>query len=151
MTHVSANNMNVSAGRSTYTVWIVIFGVPFVIIFISLLVNGFTSSFLTLLFCLVVMLFFVVFWISRFNLKIDDECIYYSSLFSGTTCIRFTDITSVRHRVGIYKYTDRFLPPVRLEIRGRNGDVIIINLKVFNREDIDSIIKWLAIRKFDKV
>lgn len=143
--------MNISAGRTTYIIWIIIFGIPFFIIFMPLLVNGFSSSVLPLMLCWGVSLLFIIFWISRFNIKIDNECIYYRSLFSGETCIRFTDIISVKHKVGMYKYTDRFLPPIRLEIRGRRGKLIAINLKVFNREDIDSIIKWLAIRGFDKV
>ena len=51
----------------------------------------------------------------------------------------------------MYKYTDRFLPPVRLEIKGKRGAIIVINLKVFNREDVESIIKWFVNRGFSKI
>ena len=143
--------MNISAGRSTYIIWFSILSIPILIVFVAMLVRGFVLSVVPVFCCWGIMLFFVFFWISKFNLKIDGKYICYSSLFSGTDCIHFADIVSVKHRVGIYKYTDRFLPPVRLEIKGKRGGVIVINLKVFNGEDVESIINWFVNRGFSKI
>lgn len=143
--------MNISAGRSTYIIWFSILSIPILIIFVAMLVRGFVFSVVPVFCCWGMMLFFVSFWISRFNLKVDSKYICYRSLFSGTNCIHFADIVSVKHRIGIYKYTDRFLPPVRLEIKGKRGAVIVINLKVFNREDVESIIKWFVNRGFSMI
>lgn len=151
MIRVSAINMNISAGRSTYIIWFSILSIPILIVFIAMLVRGFVFSVVPVLCCWGIMLFFTFFWISRFNLKIDSKSICYRDLFSGAKCIDFADIVSVKHRIGIYKYTDRFLPPVRLEIKGKRGAIIVINLKVFNREDVESIIKWFVNRGFSKI
>lgn len=143
--------MNISAGRSTYIIWFSILSIPILIILVAMLARGFVFSFIPVFCCWGVMLFFVFFWISRFNLKIDSKCICYRNFFSGANCIHFADVVSVKHRIGICKYTDRFLPPVRLEIVGKRGAIIVINLKVFNREDVESIIKWFIKRGFSKI
>lgn len=143
--------MNISVGRSAYIIWFSILSTPILIVFVAMLVRGFVFSVVPVFCCWGIMLFFVFFWLSRFNLKLDSKHICYRSLFSGANCIHFADVVSVKHRIGIYKYTDRFLPPARLEIKGRRGQVIVINLKVFNREDVESIIKWFVNRGFNKI
>lgn len=142
--------MNISPGRSTYIVWFSILSIPIFIIFVAILVRGFIASVVPVFYCWGMMLFFAFFWISRFNLRLENNYIYYRSLFSGANYIHLADVVSVKHRVGIYKYTDRFLPPVRLEIKGKRGLVIVINLKVFNRKDVESVIEWFVNRGFSK-
>ncbi|EPE1342919.1 hypothetical protein ACSGTJ_004440, partial [Salmonella enterica] len=113
--------MNISAGRSTYIIWFSILSDPVLIIFSALLVRGFVFSVVPVFCCWGGMLSFVFFWISRFNLRADGEYICYRSLFSGEICIHFADIIIVKHRSGMYRYTDRFLPPLRLEIKGKRN------------------------------
>lgn len=143
--------MDISAGRSTYIIWFSMLSIPILIVFIAILVRGFVFSVVPVLCCWGIMLFFAFFWISRFNLKIDSKSICYRKLFSGTKCIEVADIVSVKHRIGTCKYTDRFLPPVRLEIKGKRGAIIVINLKIFNRKDVESIIKWFVNRGFSNI
>lgn len=143
--------MNIYAGRSTYIIWFSILSVPVLIIFSALLVRGFVFSVVPVICCWGRMLSFVFFWISRFNLREDGEYICYRSLFSGEICIHLADIISVKHRSGMYKYTDRFLPPLRLEIKGKRKQVIIVNLKIFSKKDVYSIIEWFSIRGFNNI
>ncbi|EDT2961879.1 hypothetical protein EK72_002654 [Salmonella enterica subsp. enterica] len=143
--------MNISAGRSTYIIWFSILSDPVLIILSALLVRGFVFSVVPVFCCWGGMLSFVFFWISRFNLRADGEYICYGSLFSGEICIHFADIIIVKHRSGMYRYTDRFLPPLRLEIKGKRNQVIMVNLKVFSKEDVYSLIEWFSIRGFNNI
>ena len=128
--------MNISAGRSAYIVWMLILGIPFLIILIALLFRGFVSGVVPVFFCWSLITLFAFLWLSRFSVKIDNEYICYRSLLSGNNCVRISDITSIKYKTGIEKYTDRFLPTIRLEIEEKKGKFIIINLKVFGQRDV---------------
>lgn len=144
--HLTDNNMNISAGKSTYVVFSSLVGVPF-FIFITVLVTKWPAP--GVIYVLLLLLFLEsagCFWISRFNLRIDNESIYYRSLFSGTVHIKLQEIKSVRYRVGATKYKDRFMPNYRLEIKDKNNKLMIVNLKVFNISDVRKLNEHLNIK-----
>lgn len=135
--------MNIFAGKTTYIIFSSILGIPFLIFLLVILFKGPIASAVHVLFFLSFCELFVFFYVSRFNIKIDNERIHYRSLFSGVTYIDLSDICSVTYKVGSVKYSERFLPFYRLEIKG-GGKVIMINLKVFDRKDIKLLNDFLG-------
>lgn len=130
--------MNIFAGKTTYIMLSSILGAPSLIFLLVILFKGPIASAVHVLCFLFFCELLVCFYISRFNIRINNERIHYRSLFSGTTCIGLSDIHSIKYKIGAVKYSERFLPFYRLEIKG-GGKVIIINLKVFDRADIKSL------------
>ena len=89
-------------------------------------------------------------WITRFELRFGGGEVVYRTLFAGRRTMPVAAIASVRRETGITRYTDRFLPPLRLELVPRPGmgfRKLVINVKVFEREGIAALERYLAVEK----
>jgi hypothetical protein len=86
-------------------------------------------------------------WVRQFSIELGNERMVYSSLFGGRKEIRLKDIESVVRSVGMRRYRDRFLPPIRLEVipkSGTNMEKLTVNAKVFDREALDVLMTYLG-------
>ncbi|WP_157730397.1 hypothetical protein [Escherichia albertii] len=140
---MSANNMDLSAARSTYVIISVIFGCPFLGVLALLLFKGIVPGIFPILFASFLLMIGAILWVFMFRIKMENDMICYRSLFSGENCIHLSKIDSVVHKTGFEKYSDRFLPFIRLEVKERQGNTMIINLKIFNKNDIKLLKKYL--------
>jgi hypothetical protein len=89
-------------------------------------------------------LFFSIAWIASFQLKIDDHALEYRSLFGGRKSIALLEIAKAEVKTGpensfgpFYRLT--IYPQHELRLRP-----IVINLKVFSREDLKQLYKILG-------
>jgi hypothetical protein len=83
-------------------------------------------------------------WLGGYQVRITASLLENWSLFGGYQSIQLAEIESARVRSG----RNRTGPTIRLEIfhsKHSNADApIVVNLKVFSREDIDRIYHWLG-------
>jgi hypothetical protein len=89
-------------------------------------------------------LFFSIAWIASFQLKIDDHALEYRSLFGGRKSIALLEIAKAEVKTGAEK---SFGPFYRVTIYPRQGlrlQPIVINLKVFSREDLKQLYESLG-------
>ena len=135
--------MNLSAARSTYVIIFIAFGCPFLGVLVLLLFKGIMPGILPMLFVSFLLMIGAIFWVFMFRVKMGNGMICYRSLFSGENCINLSRVDSVVYKTGFKKYSDRFLPFIRLEIKERQGKTMIINLKIFDRNDIKLLKKYL--------
>ena len=71
----------------------------------------------------------------------------YFSLATGQRSLPLKDIERAKIEVGTRTYSDRFRPPLRLDIRpfkSRSLDPIVVNLKVFKDSDLRVLFEWLG-------
>src|ERR1700760_3362310 len=128
------------SSRSTYTVFSTIFGVLALLSFFFGLKRHDWGAFRI---CLIVLSGFLL-WVASFRLKVDDQKLIYRSLFSGTRSIAFSEIEKAEVGFGV---NDSFGPFYRLTIypSAQFGQrPIVINLKVFRRENIQHLSHVLA-------
>lgn len=84
-------------------------------------------------------LFGFLLWVASFRLMVDDRKLIYRSLFSGTRSIALSDVKTAKVEYGV---KDSFGPFHRLTIYPLAKSElrpIVINLKVFSREDIKQL------------
>lgn len=138
------NARNYYAARSTYVVFLIILGIPFLICLLAYIKTPATDPFLILIFLFVVFLL-VLLWIKSFSLQIKEDCIEYHSLFKKTK-IRFSDIQKAELGFGMSEYADRFKPTVRLTLFRKDPALpnMEINMKIFAREDMQSVLNVLS-------
>lgn len=77
-------------------------------------------------------------WFRSFSIQVSDGTLQYHSLFGGSRVIPLSEIKRAAIEVGISKYTDRFRPLFRLSIVSKDSS-FDINLKVFNKEDLQTL------------
>lgn len=79
-------------------------------------------------------------WRGAYAISLNGA-LHYSSLFGGYRQVRFEDIGSARIIVGLHPTR----PTVRLEIYPVDDEEpVVINRKVFQRTDMDSVVRWLG-------
>lgn len=103
------------------------------------------SFVLPLVLCLGIGIFIFV-WLKRFQLEVNQGTIRYSSLRNGGQSLAIADVGRAEVEVGLLKYGDRFRPPIRLVLHPRDAagrKPIVINTKVFRREDIRRVLAIL--------
>lgn len=86
-------------------------------------------------------------WLGGYRLRLFTSLIEYQSLFGGFRALRLNDIQHARIRIGWFTYWDRFRPTIRLEILPGNGahkKPVVVNMKVFRKEDLDRVLNWLG-------
>ena len=87
---------------------------------------------------------FVMLWTTSFKLNINDHELRYRTLFTGTRSIAVSEIAKAKAKVGV---NDSFGPMYRLTVyplRGSESRPIVINLKVFSREDLKQLFSILG-------
>jgi hypothetical protein len=87
---------------------------------------------------------FVLVWIGRFQIILTDQTLVYKSLFGGTRRVAIEDIQSIRTQI---RPRARFGPVYQLVVllASRTGgeERLIINMKVFERRDIQRLLQSL--------
>lgn len=92
---------------------------------------------------------FLYSWLGGYQLRLSRSQIEYWSLFGGYRSLSSDQIRKARIGVGEFRYTDRFRPTIRLEIlpaslSDKASQPIIVNLKVFRKENMDRVFDWLG-------
>jgi hypothetical protein len=85
-------------------------------------------------------------WIASFRLTVDDRELTYQSLFGGKKAIALADISEAKIAVGM---KDAFGPFFRLTLYPPHESMsqpIVINLKVFGREDLKELFAVLGLK-----
>ena len=135
--------LDARAAASTY----VVFGLMFVpLCCFSILVFRQSSS--TILCSSVLLLIFV--WIRTYRIVVDGAELSYTSLFGGRQSVQLEEIASARTEIGI---RDALGPMYRLvlELSGHaEKSQIVINMKVFRREDMATLIGILRDKMTDQ-
>ena len=88
------------------------------------------------------------FWLIFYRIELSNESISYRTIWKlgRTTSLTFSEINKAEIKIGVFKYTDRFKPTVRLELKPKPGVKklpIIINLKVFSENDMKKLLNIL--------
>lgn len=87
-------------------------------------------------------------WLSSYQIRLSLNKIEYWSLFGGYRSLARDEIKQARIKIGWFTYWDRFRPTFRLEIlpntEQNDKHLIIINLKVFKKIDLDYLFDWLG-------
>jgi hypothetical protein len=89
---------------------------------------------------------FIFFWLRWFQLQVGEHAIRYSSLWNGRQSLAIADVGRAEVEVGLLKYGDRFKPPIRLVLHPKEATgkkPIVINTKVFRREDVRRFLAML--------
>lgn len=84
-------------------------------------------------------LIFAFLWIRRFQIEIRGDEIRYTTLFSGMHSLRCSELE--RYEVGT-NFRAHFGPPLRLTLFPREDTMkapIVVNVKVFSRQDIKKL------------
>lgn len=121
--------LDARAAVSTYVVFGLMFG-PLC----CLSILKFRESSATIVLSFVLLFIFV--WIRTYRVVVDGAQLSYNSLFGGKQSVQLSQIVSVRTEIGI---RDAFGPMYRLvlELASAKGkSQIIVNMKVFRREDM---------------
>jgi hypothetical protein len=103
------------------------------------------SFVLPLLLCIGIGIFIFI-WLRRFQIEVSRGTIRYSSLWNGGRSLAIADVGRAEVEVGLLKYGDRFRPPIRLVLHPKDaasGKPIVINTKVFRKEDIRRLLAIL--------
>jgi hypothetical protein len=135
-------HFSMRAAKSTYIVFTIIWAIPFLISLLSIYKMPMNKSLWLMEFIIISFAAFLMLWIYKFKIIITNTSVIYESLFNGVKEINLLDIEKATIKVGINKYTDRFLPPVRIEIKTKsNNEKLAINIKVFNKNDVVKLIE----------
>lgn len=141
--------MVIRAGTSTYLAFLLIWLVPSMLVLLGAAYAPPATSVWGMFFLIVLFGLGLLIWIRRFRIEYGESRICYTALFSGSNEIDTKDIESVVSEVGIHRYSDRFLPPNRLVLNLKQGSRkkrLVINIKVFNKKNIDAFVKFLEDR-----
>ena len=88
-------------------------------------------------------------WIYSQTVELFNDRITHSSWFFRKRTVFLKDIDKWSIQVGVFKYTDRFKPTVRLEIHAKkilNVKPIFIPLKLFNKPDLEPLFDALPLK-----
>ncbi len=137
-------NQTITPSIRPYLVFTLIFAVP-VCSFLWLTIMRDASAWKGL----AINIFFLISiltWIKFHIIRLYPDRLCYYSIFNGKKKIDRAGIKKWSLKIGVFKYTDRFKPTVRLEIV-TNTDNITIPVKLFRQEDINAIMDWLPAEK----
>lgn len=112
--------MEMYAAKSTYVVFSLMVGIPFLIFLAALMIRGPFPGYIMLMLLFIQVESFICFYISRFKIKITADSILYRTMFLGTKEISISNIDTVQYRIGAATYKEKFLPLYRLEIREKS-------------------------------
>lgn len=135
--------LDARAAVSTYVVFGLMFGL---ICCFTVLV--YRQCIPTILSCAV--LFFIFVWIRTFRILVDGAKLSYNSLFGGKRSAQLDEIVSARTEIGI---RNTFGPMYRLILKlsdSREKSQIVINMKVFRREDVVKLLGILRDKMTDQ-
>lgn len=102
---------------------------------------GHTSLWLPACICLAVLVLTNI-WVFSHRLEVENGFLRYTSLFGPKVTISVAEIAATKHQVGSKKFSDRFLPTVRLKIvpsRESSVSSFVINQKIFKKEEIEQL------------
>lgn len=128
--------------RSTYLVFLAFLGPLFILGLVASLKSQAWEGF----WIYIGAVSLVVAWITSYKLSIDDHELSYRTLFAGTRSITLSEIAKAEAKVGV---KDSFGPMYRLTVyslKGPDSRPIVINLKVFSREDLKQLFHLLGDR-----
>jgi hypothetical protein len=86
-------------------------------------------------------------WLASFRIVLTHDTISYTTI-RGTVSMALSEIDKAEIHVGEYQYKDRFRPTIRLELhpyKGIGKKPMVINLKVFGKQDIRLLLKYLNV------
>ena len=87
-------------------------------------------------------------WLFSFKIELSDEDITYRTMWNyfRPYSLSFADIGKAVMKVGTIKYSDRFKPTVRMELKPKRGiqkRTMIINLKIFDKKEMKYVFDFL--------
>jgi hypothetical protein len=132
------------ASGSSYVVFGLMGGVP---LLLSLFIAQYREAMFwqaSVLCFLVTAVFFV--WLASFRLELSENIISYRTLFGGSCSLQLNEIAKVEIKAGSFDYSDRLKPTIRLIITPIPSVMkppIVVNMKVFRREDMSELLERL--------
>jgi len=135
-------------GRRSFIVFFLIFLSPLILYLFIAITKDVSAWKVVLLIAGIVLAFY--FWIFLHIIDIYPNRISYYSLIGGRRTLYFNEVEWWSIRVGVFKYMDRFKPTVRFEIEpyvDTGKKPIIIAIKLFRKEDIDTVLNLLPADK----
>lgn len=127
----------------SYAVFLIIFGVPLIINLVALKKN---TSLILAVFLLIFTILCLMVWLLSHKIKLFHDRIEYSNLFVKNKRIEFNQIKKFGMETGVNKFKDVFLPPIRFVLvskRGGDSSPIVINVKLFKKEEIKFICNFI--------
>ena len=132
------------AARSAYRLLIGLASFPSWVALVSLSTPG-SVSFLLLGLGAMALVFL---WLRRFTIEVTRDAITYRTLSSGTRTLRFTDIRKAAVEMGNVHEGFHTRPMIRLALypyQESGEERLDINMKVFEREDIQLLLSLLGL------
>lgn len=129
----------IKPGKRPYIVFFLISLIP---LSLSIIASIGERSFLLAAFICIVWLILVWLWIYSQTIELFQNRITHYSWFFRERTIFLKDIDKWSLQIGVFRYTDRFKPTVRLEIHAKKElktKPIIIPLKLFNKFDLEPL------------
>jgi len=136
----------IRAGKKIYVVFGIIWSVPLICGMLVLYKDPLVWQFPVVI---ALMTTFCFFWLRFFKIELSDDGILYRTLWNlgRSKSLAFTEISKVEIKIGIFKYSDRFKPTVRLDLypnRSVKKPPIVINMKVFAERDLKTFFDLLG-------
>jgi len=82
-------------------------------------------------------------WLRVFQVRIDDDVVYYRSLRYGRVRLDRSNVRSARLEEGWLTTRDRFRPYTRIAVKQTNGVTIVVNARIFAPHVIAEIVRVL--------
>jgi len=139
--------VQMKASRTSMAVVTGVFTLPLLICMLAAIKHP--AMWIAVLIC-VTGIAFVLIWLKYYEVEVADGTLKYSSLFSRPKYVQLDSIVSAKIEVGYRLYRDRFKAPLRLVISTCNDKSdcsISINLKVFSKQDVESLLLLLDLNK----
>ena len=154
ITQVKKNNRSIilQAGKKVYFVFGIILGAPFLVGLLALYKMSsqgyFEAGLLKIIALWLLGSTFTFLWLRVARIELSDEAIFYRSIwrFGRIISLTFSEINKAEIKIGVFKYSDRLKPTVRLELTPKpliKKPPIIINLKILSENDAKKIFDFL--------
>ncbi len=135
---------SIRASRSAYVTFSIIIGLPLIgYLLLPFLGKPLLWEPISILLSAAVLL---LIWLRSFQVTLDDSKIAYKTLFSARSYLDYSDIVTAKIESGVSPGKDRNGATVRLVVQPSptsGKQPLIINAKVFSREDIRLILSTL--------
>ena len=89
-------------------------------------------------------LIFIIIWIRFFRIVVSNGIIHYRSLFGGNKCLALGEIRKAEIKIGGEEAFGPFYRLILYPSEDVNKTRIVINMKVFSREDVNALLDILG-------
>lgn len=94
-----------------------------------------------------------ILWIASHEVRLSNGELTYRTPFRKRRSVSLAEVDEAEVKVGVFRYTDRFKPTVRLEIvakRSSGRGPIIIGLKLFAKGDVQRLFDAIGLDELTK-